>query len=273
MNTFNIKRFVKTIRWTEKALLSHTIRTTAGLTIGYVLLTFLCCFAFQDSWDAENVIEGVQEVGALLMVFSGSIVVFYGSMVMKGATRQQDRVFLLMLPASNSEKFWARVLHVTVILSLECLVAIAIADVLQYVLHLLWHQPTASLLLTALPTDATWGVEADQKELAITTALMTQLCIVWIQSVYMLGGMLFRKHQWLWTSLFCFIGGGIVITAITFIMLHLVESGAMDGYVLDLYGSAYISMAVFAVLIVFNYWMAYRIFSRIQLINNRWTNL
>lgn len=271
MNTFNIQRFLQTVKWTELTLLQRTIRQAIIVTIAFLIITLLFTEVF-TTVEEDGVVASMNGTGSFLMILSLAYFISFGALTLSDMKRNQDRIFLLMLPASNAEKFWARVLHATVGTLLVCLVAIVAADALQALIHLISRTPTASLTVSAL-SYVTVDFFVGDADLECAGKAVVVLLFLWMQSVYVLGGMFFRKSQWILVTL---IGIAVTIlasTCITFVSISLARSGAFDGYVLDLYASAYITIVVLAALIALNYWLAYKIFSRIQLINNKWINV
>lgn len=264
----NISRFLQTVKWTELTLLRRTLRYTIGLAIFFFLFTIITTRGFEGFSD----VDGIDTACIECLFVSVALLIFRAAYILSDAKRNQDRIFLLMLPASNAEKFWARVLHITVVNALICLVAILIADALQMLVCLALGGPTASLTANMF-TGYTVAVTLNDYHYAMMSAAVLAFSLLWLQSLYVLGGTFFRKNQWLTTSLVLVVGS-IVLSAITaYGGVQLADSSALNDYVLDVYGTAYLTMAVFAAFIVLNYWLAYKLFTRLQLINNKWCNL
>lgn len=264
----NISRFLQTVKWTELTLLRRTLRYTIGLAIFFFLFTIITTRGFEGFSD----VDGIDTACIECLFISVALLIFRAAYILSDAKRNQDRIFLLMLPASNAEKFWARVLHITVVNALICLVAILIADALQMLVCLALGGPTASLTASVF-SGYSIAVAINEHDYAVMGVVLFVLSLVWLQSLYLLGGTFFRKSQWITTSLVLVLGS-IVLSAITaYGGVQLADSNALDDYVLDVYGTAYLTMAVFAVFIVLNYWLAYKLFTRLQLINNKWCNL
>jgi len=103
----------------------------------------------------------------------------------------------------------------------------------------------------------------------------------YIYSLYIVGGTLFRRQQFLLTS---------VTIAVVFILLVIVRNqidwnninfdfitSTWDEntltYTPTFHPSFYIINSVVSLLIVFHYWASYKLFTRIQVINNKWLNV
>ena len=82
--------------------------------------------------------------------------------------------------------------------------------------------------------------------------------IIWMHSVYTLGGTVFRKSAWIITSLLLLVLGIILM---------------WSKFEVSLMADGVIIILIFLVFAGLNYFMSYKIFCRMQLINNKWINL
>ena len=113
---------------------------------------------------------------------------------------------------------------------------------------------------------------------------MVWMLFAWVfytHSLYTLGGTLFRRQQFLLTS------GTIVVTVILLtIILNQIDwdsahfefvTGTWDEktstYTHIFHPSFYIINSVVSLFMVFNYWASYKVFTRMQVINNKWLNI
>ena len=94
---------------------------------------------------------------------------------------------------------------------------------------------------------------------------------LFLLSVLMLGGVLFRKHPFIWTS----------VSTMTAIFAITLIAGFIAKFVLPNHTHLHISLdvprtvgnIVMAVLTVFNIWLSYRLFCRLQLVQHKWFNV
>lgn len=269
MSTFNSRRFVQTVKWTEVMSLNGSVRQ---VIIGAIILFLMAIF--------------ISPIDALIedpvMWASGTVVpVFYFFFIGMGCTvlgrmgkHNQDRLSTLMLPASQTEKFLARLLHVTLGTALISLAALVIADVLQTVYYLVvdGHAYSSMTVNTINALCFGWPrMENDNDSLMPQLTIM--LMVVCAQSVFVLGGVFFRRAQLALTMLVCFLcmillGHGAVqlISADTSFEIFAHHSVDQRTFIscLD---------AFFVAVTLFNYWLSYLVFKHIQLINNKWINL
>ena len=113
---------------------------------------------------------------------------------------------------------------------------------------------------------------------------MVWMLFAWVfytHSLYTLGGTLFRRQQFLLTS------GTIIVTVILLtIILNQIDwdsahfefiTGTWDEktstYTHIFHPSFYIINSVVSLFMVFNYWASYKVFTRMQVINNKWLNI
>jgi hypothetical protein len=167
---------------------------------------------------------------------------------MKG---RHDLQTLLMLPASNFEKFLMRYATWLVLLPLY-LAAFFCADLTQYLVNVLLGNDY--VMFVAQKVCNIFTAEAD-----LPTRLWVSIFVTgfWLHSCYTLGGTFFRSHKYAW-----------ILTTIALIVLLVIQSSffsysdyqemkndvtTMDYDVMD-----FISLA-WAVL---NFWLSYRIFCR-----------
>ena len=91
----------------------------------------------------------------------------------------------------------------------------------------------------------------------------------WVHSLYILGGALFRRRQFVLTTLaHCIIGLAFTPIIVDFVdSLDKATAEQMFCIVMWTAGS------VFTLLFLLNWWLSYKIFRRMQVINNKWLNL
>ena len=93
--------------------------------------------------------------------------------------------------------------------------------------------------------------------------------LVWLHSFYTLGGTLFRKHPFFitWSAI---VALGIVIGFVAVVTLH-----TMGVHNLSFNSSNYGALddVLAACLTVFNIWMSYWLYSRLQVVQHKWFNV
>ena len=189
----------------------------------------------------------------MVTIVMGSSFMFYS---MDG---KHDRQNLMMLPASNFEKYLIRYATWLFLIPLY-LVAFFSADLLQYVIHWLLGHDYAAFVTSKL-TDSvsdTWHqIPAEAKRILVHTLLVLA---IWFHSIYALGATFFRSRKYNW-----------VLTTIVIILLTIVqgwilpfddptsykETTTMDIVIADVASGLWI---------VLNFWLSYKLFCRTQVI-------
>ena len=101
---------------------------------------------------------------------------------------------------------------------------------------------------------------------------------LWFHSLYILGGSLFRRQQFLLTSIAIVIGFFLFVwTTHTLAEVSGVnnrfEFMALHDGVWHVHWSYYIILTAEYGLTALHYWLSYKIFCRMQVINNKWLNV
>lgn len=240
--------------------------------IGMIASTFTIVFLFTTYVTRSSLLAQDSDLAVLLL----SSFVFCGGLAFPGLSRKQGRTTQLMLPASNAEKFITNYIGVLLSSILAPTIAFIAADLVQWVISLILNYQSA-ILLTPLAFKylfSTLFVDTNGFE----TSLFGALFFLWLHSFYLLGGIFFKKRHWLLTSIP--LGAlvsilGIILAGVGAVYVHILKQG--DVYSIELLPWAedviHVGSYLFAFLLVaLNYALAYRIFRRAQVINNRFFN-
>ncbi|WP_278983800.1 hypothetical protein [Segatella bryantii] len=197
------------------------------------------------------------------------------SSILNNVRNKQQTIDFLTLPASNFEKFISRIMFVTLYYVGAFVVGLLAADVLQWLFSLLFFPfDQTGFVITHLQffSNLTIGnsfIESTDL-LSWLLGFTLFLGIIYIHSVYILGGTFFRKQAWVLTSITMFF--------LTIFIASVLDKSDFNINLADMSSSGLeIIVSIFDVIIVgliaFNYWLAYRFFTHIQVINNKWFNL
>lgn len=250
MKRFDITRFGRTLRWSLTMDRGWFLRATLSWTVMFTLMFLLfTCFTFIVKADGKT----GYEVCTVLSVATAVAILLLGPSFMFAPmkNRHADQT-LLMLPASNLEKYLARYSYW--LLSLPCLaVAFLTADLLQFVVNTLTGNDMATLVMSIMVE--VWGRIPD--DVPEKEALTSLLVAVWLHSCYALGATFFRAHKY-----------NYVLTSVA-LVLGLMLVGIMPGWpvigeLLD-HHPCYCNWVLLG-LSVFNFWLSYRLFCRTQVI-------
>ena len=266
MKNFDINRFGKVMSRLILVRRRSIIKLFAGFLIGFfvIAIMFLPFFHWSAMSDDDIRIRLWGISPFINVVFAMSFFII-ATFIISDLGKRQQRINEMMLPATNLEKFLARVILVSVVYPLLIAIAFIAADGLQQLTTMLiFYGGRASLV-------ATWYEYC--QSLRIGSPLWVRAEIVLLTNSFaLLGGMFFRKAAWLKTliSLFVIITG-IAISLTTFAYL-LYEHTDYELVLTDDTLSSIIGNLICLGLIVLMYWSSYKIYTRLQVINNRWRN-
>ena len=102
--------------------------------------------------------------------------------------------------------------------------------------------------------------------------------VFYIHSLYIVGGTLFRRQQFLLTSMSIIIAVFLLVSFFSHLDFQIdFIRGNWDEkthtYTQTYYPFFYILHTTLCALIVFHYWASYKLFTRMQVINNKWLNV
>ena len=197
-----------------------------------------------------------------LRSFSPFVFFVLGTFFIQDLDGRQQRINELMLPATNLEKFVARVLLVAVIYPSAICASFIVADGLQQLISMIIaHGERMSMVVAYFDIDTYVSVDSPLWTKALTTLM--------IYSIAIFGGLLFRKLAWLKSIVIYFVVNILFLIGFFFLKLYLYE---YTDYEVVLIGNPYASMISIGVSLLM-FWSSYKIYTRLQVINNRWRNI
>lgn len=291
--TFDKTRFVKLLKWEMMTGRKDYMRFAIGIAL---TLTFLFCatiialyFDDVNGYPEDVMLEFKKGIAMKLSVFAWTVYLFTiflgASFVFKNVATKQQRIAFFSLPASNLEKFLVRLLHVMIGYPLCFLVALAFADVMQLFLSfILLKGPDYSVMVksvTALFTPFYNDINGEIIKgyllfpngftlVGITESLSYLTFFAFNYAFWIFCGTLFRRNAWLLTLASQVVIGFVVIMIIRVLGFPSVGNLLNESSALAL---AYLCIAIAWVVIALMYWGSYRLFSRMQVVNNKWLNV
>ncbi len=276
---FDLHRLSMVLRWDILTNWKRHLGATAGLAIGISIYCVLRLFSMRywlNSTDVE--LAGHQYQVSVCMFFSViAFIAFYvlASCIFNNMKTKLQRESFLMLPACNLEKFVARLLMMSIGALVQLFAAVILADVIQFIFSFIitpdFHISITWAVLSHIipiiqPFDNDW-----------LKWITLYSFILFSHSFATLGGTFYRKLPVLLTA--C---TGILLSMILgYIINKLGEAGVFDffshinfsnGSTAD-YCITITALFVFLALAAFNYWASYKLFTRMQVICNKWINI
>lgn len=285
--TFDLHRFGMVLRWDLLTNWKGYFNRIVGLAIGIILLSIPMLYNFPHShfivegrdlgnYYEDNMTRFLAAIFILLIFVSASNI--FGNM----KTKLQRESFL-MLPANNLEKYAARFLMMSVGSILMMLIATLVADFVQFVLSFFmtpgYHASIIGSFLSQIYEAATNTGNNPISILAwqckIDAALLGWSFLIMLYSFCVLGGTFFRKQPIILTA-----ASGICIFMITgYCGSRLEKWGVFGVHHYDNYYNQGITLSailwsvVFLTLAAFCLWASYKLFTRMQVICNKWINI
>ena len=211
-------------------------------------------------------------------IFFFCVAMLYGISSMFSQMKDtRKRSAYLLWPVSNLEKY-----VVSFLLSFGLMLVLTVsAYVLADTLRVFIDWVTGRVVIWGIPKLSDPFTAPDGPFEYWQMVWMLFAWVFYTHSLYTLGGTLFRRQQFLFTS------GTIVVTVILLtIILNQIDwdsahfefiTGTWDEktstYTHIFHPSFYIINSVVSLFMVFNYWASYKVFTRMQVINNKWLNI
>ena len=281
MSTFNITRFGQALKCQYM-----NSRKDWMLVFGiyFIALSFLnILFVRSTSFDGGDYHDVVAKHGVAYMedaypilikgiavfdiIFFGIGMLFCASFLFYHLKKKPWCSAYLMWPASNLEKYLVSLVLNVVMAAIGTIICIVIADALRVLVDAL----SGRIVVWAIP------MIFDLKTLNLNPLIawgpfLSEILL--IHAAYILGGTLFRKQQFVLTT--------IAIVIIGYIMVFTWHSPVIDNanlFDLDEKGKSVPNAWFYVVsiggylLTALCYWLSYKIFCRMQVINNKWLNV
>ena len=275
MNSFDINRFVKVLRWVISVNMRSLLMWTLGLILGVAMGELMVRAMIQTTTPQETDQATGVLAGFFVVYIIIGVVVGISNLFVELDKKPRRQAFL-MLPATNLEKFLAATVFATVSGFVMMHLSFIIGDTLRVAFRALfygesWDTSIVTELVKMMSFDGIASYHSLGYRLAGWAFMIFGL--IWVHSFYTLGGTLFRKYAFVISSIVLVAG----IAIFSWFMRH--YGGSMfytyyvEGVMEDGAGTmTYVLTAFFAVFSVVNYWLSFRIFKGFELITNKWMN-
>lgn len=285
--TFDLHRFGMVLRWDLLTNWKSYFYSIAGLAIGIIMLSISMLYSFPHSYFIVerdlNYYYECRMTGFLAAIFILFIFISACNIFNNMKTKLQRESFM-MLPANNLEKYAARFLMMSIGSIIMMLIATLIADFVQFVLSFFmtpgYH---ASIIGSSLSQIYKAATDAGNNPISILAwqykidaAILGWSFLTMIYSFCLLGGTFFRKQPIILTA----VSGIIIFMIIGYCGSELEEWGAFDFFKHLDYDNPSTSLCmaifwsvIFLALAAGSLWASYKLFTRMQVICNKWINI
>ena len=287
--TFDLHRFGMVLRWDLLTNRKSYFCSIAGLAIGIIMLSISTLYTFPHSHyiveggDLGNYYEDSM-TGLLATILIAFFFVSACNIFSNTKTKLQRESFM-MLPANNLEKYAARFLMMSIGSIIMMLIATLIADFVQFILSFFmtpgYHASIIGSSLrqiyeAAIDTTCNNPISILAWQSKIEAALVGWSFLIMIYSFTLLGGTFFRKQPIILTA----VSGIIIYMIVGYCGSKLEDWGTFDFYTHLNHDNPGTSLCiaifwsvVFLALAAFSLWASYKLFTRMQVICNKWINI
>lgn len=265
MRRFNFKSYWNTFKWMMFSNHRDLLAILGGITLAAAVAEEMITMMTFNGTEVNDYDIQLMAM-AFFLSFLGSAWMMYGASRTFADTKSRHAaIALLMHPATNLEKFLARITYYTILWLVITVVGATLGDILRYCFNSItdWHADTP-MLITSLdmwakpPFDNGENTKDIAEAIVFTTALS-----IWTHSFYVLGSAFFRRNRFLFTT--------ITLCSVQ------IAAGSVIPYT-PVFGQSGLDFTTLAAipliaLSAVQYWFAYFIFTRMQVINNKWISL
>lgn len=287
--TFDLHRFGMVLRWDLLTNRKSYFCSIAGLAIGIIMLSISMLYSFPHShFIVEGGDLGNYYEGRMTGFLAAIVILFFfisACNIFSNMKTKLQRESFMMLPANNLEKYAARFLMMSVGSILIMVIATLIGDFVQFILSFFmtpgYHASIIGSSLSQIykaATDATCNnpISILAWQCKIDAALVGWSFLIMIYSFTLLGGTFFRKQPIILTA----VSGIIIFMIVGYCGSKLEEWGIFDFYTHLNHDNPGTSIClaifwsvVFLALAAFCLWASYKLFTRMQVICNKWINI
>ena len=255
------------IAQTRNELIKIFTVTVIAMTIHFMYMSKLIDLRMHHLPDDATTEEMLTYASSSYIYSVFLMVVLVGAtFIFRSFRTRATRIAFLMLPASNAEKYMARMGYVTLGIMLTAAMAIVVADIAQYLINLIVYPGfRQSFIVMAASSDFQPAITINTDHDTLKSeGWVFWLGFVWAHASCLLGGAIFRKHA---QPIMC-----IFFVVLLGIVAYMMGTADLSYYI-SLRCINTVFPTLFVSLAIFNHIMAYRIFCRLQVDCNRMTNL
>lgn len=282
MKNFNFRRFGLLLKRDLLGNSKKYLLLLAGMFIVYFLVELTLFYfpsveggAVRYAWE-EPWARLLERAAVNFSAVSLCLFVFGMSPVFDTLKTKEQRVDYLMLPATRMEKFVSRWFLSVVMWSVGAFVTFVAADLVRMLVfpllghsipsavpayvQLLWDEGRDTLATLA-------GIGCDGEDCLVMW--IGVLLYLSVHSAYLLGSAFFRKQPFICTSV-----AGILLLTLQGFALPLFKAIAHQLLSPDVFWMwLYFILLLLLCFVVACYWLSYRLFSRVQVIQSKWFNV
>ena len=275
--TFDTNRFMNLLKYEIFTESKGFARGAIGLTIGLAFF-FMTSLYFERGLLHETPLAFMtiySNLAGVALFVGFALMMVAGCSIFKNLLSKQNRITFLSLPASNFEKYISRFIWVNVGYAVMFVIAVIFADLLLALFSLMLGLGVHGSVATTLFAELFESNTISYSRILNPGYFIVMVCTImlFMQSSWTLLGTLFRKNAWLWTlCIQVFLGTSwamAISSSDSFLSQLWLSFHSTLGHDLFFWIHVIFGLAASALM----YWGSYRIFCRMQVINNKWLNV
>ena len=275
--TFDTNRFMNLMKYEIGAESRGYLRGLLGLTVAMAFYFMANLYSHKEFLMSNiDYFDVMYESFSDAAVFMGfALMMVAGCSIFKNMITKQQRITFLSLPASNLEKYLARFIWVNIGYLVMFIISLCLSDILlaffSAVLGLGVHGSVAAVFFEHLFDSAPRWINGSMLNPNYFYVMLFTV-FLFMQSSWTLCGTLFRKNAWLWTLCLQVLLGttnAMVVSGNSCIAAAWHEFYMTVGK--ELFFWIHILFAIAASVLM--YWGSYKLFCRMQVVNNKWINI
>jgi hypothetical protein len=272
--TFDFNRFWQVMKWTILTEKKSILTAFLAFVCAFLAIQLFSCFTIFDlthSLGSAATMAGMITCSGLISFMS----VYYASGVLGNARTGQQRIIALMLPASNVEKFFARLLYCCIIMPVVIYLAVVASTGLRMLFELLAGHEGITSGLSYVFSGPTMRFNDNELELFSTFFYVASSC--WSISLFVLGGVFFHQRPFIWTAITIF-AASLLLSTLTFYICTLIGEDSIKNFLMNFRGMTFETFDLLVSLLltaftVLNVWLSYRLYCRLQVVQHKWFNV
>lgn len=255
--TFDIQRFARLFKWNLITNKRHYLQGMIAIAVGFSFIS-IANLTTLDHDNTHWMEMRVTRVARTIVLCACAFVMLSGTNIFINLKSKQNRIAFLLQPASNLEKFLVRFLGVMVVIPLSAVAAMVFADLVQMLYSTLTVGESFSQMAIL------YKCAHAPSEMGLVYGMMISL-----HAFYVFCGTFYSKHQFplaLCTqfALF-FLAFFIGIENIDWLIGTFHDSNGKYPLWVWMTGHTLIALMLYVA--------SYKIFCRMQAVNNKWINL
>ncbi len=276
MNSFDINRFGKALRWMISVNFRSLLMWTLGLTLGVAMVEMMVR-AMMHATTPQEMNHSTDVLAGFFVIYVIIGVAVSVCNLFVELDKKPQRQAFLMLPATNLEKYLAAIVFAAVSGFVMMHLSFIVGDTLRVAFRAVfygdsWNSFVVSEFVKMMTFD---GIGVHHTLGYRLMGLVFMVCgLTWVHSFYTLGGTLFRKYAFVISSIALVVGVTLLVWFSKNHEIRLFVTNYENGVIVkEQIGTVtYMLTAFFAVFSVINYWASFHIFKGFELITNKWLN-